>query len=88
MSATETRLASLKFIAPGISADATSQPEFDRYLAAPAAEACDAMQWCAANAHHYRNTACLVKQYSSTPATYAQSERQFSAAQKETVTGF
>ena len=37
--------ASLKFIAPGITADATSQPEFDRYLAAPAAEACDAMQW-------------------------------------------
>jgi len=41
--------ASLKFIAPGITADATSQPEFDRYLAA---EACDAMQWWAVNAHH------------------------------------
>ena len=53
--------ASLKFIAPGITADATSQPEFDRYLATPAAEACDAMQWWAANAHRYRNTARLAK---------------------------
>jgi len=43
---------SLKFIARGITADATSQPEFDRYLAAPAAEACDATQWWAVNAHH------------------------------------
>jgi len=44
---------SLKFIAPGITADETSQSEFDRYLAAPgaAAEACDAMQWSEANAH-------------------------------------
>ena len=55
--------ASLKFIAPGITADATSQPEFDCYLAAPAAEACDAMQWWEANAHRYRNTARLAKQY-------------------------
>ena len=52
---------SLKFMAPGITADETSQPEFDRYLAAPAAEACDAMQWWAAYAHHYRNTARLAK---------------------------
>jgi len=36
----------------GITTDAMSQPEFDRYLAAPAAEACDAMQWWAANDHH------------------------------------
>jgi len=57
--------ASLKFIAPGITA---SQPEFDRYLAAwLPAEACDAMQWWAANAHHY--TARLAKQYLSVPAT-------------------
>jgi len=38
-----------------------SQPEFDRYLADPAAEACDAMQWWEANAHRYRNTARLAK---------------------------
>jgi len=62
--------ASLKFIAPSITADAMSQPEFDRYLAAPSAEACDAMQWWAANAHH-RNTARLAKQYLSVPATSA-----------------
>jgi len=31
---------------------ATSKSESDCYLAAPAAEACDAMQWWAANAHY------------------------------------
>ena len=66
---------SLKFIAPGITADATSLSEFDRYLAAPAAEACDAMQWWAVNAHHYRNTARLAKQYLSVPATSTLSGR-------------
>jgi len=63
--------ASLKFIAPGITTDATSQPEFNCYLAAPAAEACDAMQWWEANGHHFRNTARLAKQYLSVPATSA-----------------
>ena len=56
---------SSQFIAHGITADATSQSEFDRYLAAPAAEACDAMQWWEANAHHYRNTARLFRGHSN-----------------------
>jgi len=73
---------SLKFIAPGITADATSQSEFDRYLAAPAAEARDAMQWWEANAHRYRNTARLAKQYFSIPAISALSEQRFSAARR------
>ena len=63
-------------------ADATSQSEFDRYLAAPAAEACDAMQWWEGNAHRYRNTARLAKQYLSVPATSALSEQRFSAARR------
>ena len=40
------------------------------------------MQWWEANAHRYRNTACLVKQYLSVPATSAVSEQRFSAARK------
>jgi len=71
-----------KFIAHGITADVTSQSEFDRYLAARAAEACDAMQWREANAHRYRNTARLAKQYLSVPATSAVSEQRFSAARR------
>jgi len=60
--------ASLKFIAPGITADATAQPEFDRYLAALAAEACDAMQWWAQPTtrpieilHVSRSSICLFR---------------------------
>jgi len=35
---------------------------FDRYLAAPAAQACDAIQWWEANAHHVsRSSICLFR---------------------------
>ena len=38
----------------------------------------DARSWWASNAVNYRATATLASQYSSVPATSAQSERQFS----------
>ena len=51
-------------------------------MAAPAAEACDAVQWWEANAHRYRNTARLAKQYLSVSASSAVSEQRFSAARR------
>jgi len=40
------------------------------------------MQWWEGNAHRYRNTARLAKQYLSVPATSALSEQRFSAARR------
>ena len=56
-------------------------PDFQMYTDVSVSDReCDTLKWWSSNKHLYPITAAAARQFLAVPATYAQSERQFSAA--------